>query len=59
MIWEIKYMIDPGDGIVSTETIEHATDIIEDVIAGWRDQGDECHDPLFIVSVSCLGDDSE
>lgn len=31
MKWRIKYMVDPGDGIVTQETIEHPSDLIMDV----------------------------
>ncbi len=63
MIWEIQYMVDPGDGIISKEIIQHATDEITDVIHDWRyepdEEGNVVMKEYFIVSCSCLGDDSE
>lgn len=63
MIWEISYMVDPGDGIVSKETVQHATDEITEVIDGWRyyddEEGNHLMKEYFIVGCVCLGDDSE
>lgn len=33
MKWQIKYMVDPGDGIESTAEIEHPSDDIGEVAA--------------------------
>lgn len=61
MKWEIQYMVDPGDGLISKEIVTSKSDEITDVIHDWQheptEEGDEHFKEYFIVSVSCLGDE--
>lgn len=35
MNWQIKYMVDPGDGIVTTEIVQHDSDDLIEVASDW------------------------
>lgn len=59
MIWEITYMVDPGDGLTTVDTVQEASDEVIDVVQGWRDQPETSNRNYFITKVECLGDDSE
>lgn len=48
MKWLIKYMVDPGDGIVSTEMYEHDSDDIIEVLADYHNSMDR---PYWVMGI--------